>query len=85
MAVEDHGGGSQFVRFRWRPHGSRGGILLAALFAALTGGAAAAGAWVAGTILAAATLVVALCGVLECARAAALIARAVGRARTGGV
>ena len=84
MAVEDHGGGSQFVRFRWRPHGSRGGILLTALFAALTGGAAAAGAWVAGTILAAATLVVALCGVLECARAAALIARAVGQARTGG-
>jgi len=84
MAVEDHGGGSQFVRFRWRPHGSRGGILLTALFAALTGGAAAAGAWVAGTILAAATLVVALCGVLECARAAALIARAVGQTRTGG-
>ncbi len=84
MAVEDHGGGSQFVRFRWRPHGSRGGILLTALFAALTGGAVAAGAWVAGTILAAATLVVALCGVLECARAAALIARAVGQPRTGG-
>src|SRR5207247_1896737 len=47
MAVEDHGGGSQFVRFRWRPHGSRGGVLLTALFAALPRRAPAARAGVA--------------------------------------
>src|SRR5206468_465570 len=47
-------------------------------------GAAAAGAWAAGTILAAVTLALGLCVVLECAGAAALIARTVRRLGTGG-
>src|SRR5437899_2159882 len=84
MAVEDHGAGTQLLRFRWWPRGSRGGVFLTALFAAIAGGAAAAGAWAAGTILTAVTLTLALCVVLECAGAAALIARTVGRLGTGG-
>ena len=84
MAAEDHGAGTQFLRFRWWPRSSRGGVLLVALFAALAGGAAASGAWVAGTILATVTLAMALCVVIECAGAAALIARTVGQLRTGG-
>ena len=84
MAAEDHGAGTQFLRFRWWPRSSRGGVLLVALFAALAGGAAASGAWVAGTILATVTLAMALCVVIECAGAAGLIARTVGQLRTGG-
>jgi len=84
MAAEDHGAGTQFLRFRWWPRGSRGGVLLAALFAALAGGAATAGAWIAGTILAAVTLALALCVVIECAAAAALIARTIRQLGTGG-
>ena len=84
MAAEDHGAGTQFLRFRWWPRSSRGGVLLVALFAALAGGAASSGAWVAGTILATVTLAMALCVVIECAGAAGLIARTVGQLRTGG-
>ncbi len=84
MAVEDHGAGTQLLRFRWWPRPSRGGVFLTALFAAVTGAAAATGAWAAGMILAAVTLALALCVVLECAGAAALIGRTVGRLRTGG-
>ena len=84
MAVEDHGAGTQLLRLRWWPRGSRGGVALTALFAALAGGAAAAGAWAAGTILAAVTLALGLCVVLECAGAAALIARTVRRLGAGG-
>ena len=83
MAVEDHGAGAQFLRFRWWPRGSRGGVAITALVAALAGGAASAGAWVAATILAAVTLALALCVALECAAAAALIAWTVGRLGTG--
>src|SRR5213593_111993 len=82
MAVEDHGAGTQLLRLRWWPRGSRGGVALTALFAALAGGAATAGAWAAGTILAAVTLALGLCVVLECAGAAALIARTVRRLGT---
>jgi glycosyltransferase involved in cell wall biosynthesis len=84
MAAEDHSGGKQFLRFRCWPRGSRGGIALTATFAALAGGAAAAGAWTAGTILAAVALALSLCVVFECAGAAALIARSVRQLRTGG-
>jgi len=83
MAVEDHSAGAQFLRFRWWPRGSRGGVAITALVAALAGGAASAGAWVAATILAAVTLALALCVALECAAAAALIAWTVGRLGTG--
>ena len=84
MAVEDHGAGTQFLRFRWWPRASRRVVALTAVFAALAGSAAAAGAWTAGTTLAAVTLALALCVVLECAGAAALIARTVGQPGTRG-
>ena len=83
MAVEDHGAGTQFLRFRWWPRGSRGGILLTALFATLAGSAAGTGAWLAGTILTAVTLALALCVVIECAGAAGRIARTVRQLRSG--
>jgi GT2 family glycosyltransferase len=84
MAVEDHGAGAQLVRFRCWPRGSFGGIALGVLFATLAGGAAAAGAWVAGAMLAAITLGLALRIILECSGAAALIARALDKQGTGG-
>src|SRR5207249_2846711 len=64
------------------PAAIRPGALAAGVAGA--GGAAAAGAWAAGTILAAVTLALGLCVVLECAGAAALIARTVRRLGTGG-
>jgi glycosyltransferase involved in cell wall biosynthesis len=79
VAVEDHGAGRQLLRFRCWPRVSRSGYALTALFAALAGGAAGAGAWPAGTILAAVALALALCMILECASAAAIVARTVGQ------
>ena len=84
VAVEDHGAGTQLLRFRCWPRASRSGYALTILFAALAGGAAEAGAWAAGTILAAVALALALCMTLECASAAPLIARTLGQRGNGG-
>jgi hypothetical protein len=84
VAAEDHGAGTQLLRFRCWPRGSRGGCALTALFAALAVGAAQAGARTAGTTLAAVAVVLALCAILECASAAALVARTVGQRGNGG-
>ncbi len=51
MAVEEHGGGKQFVRFRTWPRIAPAGILLTLLFAALAAGAAFAQAWIASGVL----------------------------------
>ena len=84
MAVEDHGAGTQFLRFRWWPRASRRGIALITAFGSLAGSAAAAGAWAVGTILGTVALTVAFCVVLECAEAGALIARIVRPRRPRG-
>lgn len=51
MAVEEHGGGKQLVRFKAWPKCSAGGYVFAILFAALAAGAAAGQAWVAFGVL----------------------------------
>jgi len=47
MAVEEHGGGKQLVRFRTWPRCSAVGIALALLFAGLSAWAAVSQAWIA--------------------------------------
>jgi O-antigen biosynthesis protein len=47
MAVEEHGGGKQLVRFRTWPKCTAAGIILALLFAGLSAGAAVGQAWIA--------------------------------------
>jgi hypothetical protein len=84
MAVEDHGAGNQFLRFRWWPRASRRGIALITAFGSLAGSAAAAGAWTVGTVLGTVALTVAFCVVLECGEAGALIARTVRPRRPRG-
>jgi hypothetical protein len=51
MAVEEHGGGKQFVRFRTWPRCAPAGIVATLLFAALSAGAAMSQAWVASGVL----------------------------------
>jgi hypothetical protein len=51
MAVEEHGGGKQLVRFKAWPRCSAAGYMFAILFAALAAGAAVAQAWVAFGVL----------------------------------
>ena len=51
MAVEEHGGGKQLVRFRTWPRCYPAGIVLTLLFAALSAAAALAEAWVACAVL----------------------------------
>ncbi len=51
MAVEEHGGGKQLVRFKAWPRCSAAGYVFAIIFAALAAGAAAAQAWVAFGVL----------------------------------
>ncbi len=76
VAAEDHSGGAQLIRFRWWPRCSYGGIALAAVFAALAGGATLAQAWTAAVVLGVATALVAMRITLECAGASATTARA---------
>lgn len=51
MAVEEHGGGKQFLRFRAWPRCYPAAIVLTLLFAALSAGAAVSQAWIACGIL----------------------------------
>jgi hypothetical protein len=77
MAVEEHGGGRQFVRFRFWP---RLQPFLLALLALLAAGSADAGlgrAKIACAFLAASTLLVAFQVVRQCGAALAAINRAV--------
>jgi hypothetical protein len=69
MAVEEHGSGRQFVRFRSWPQWSRGGLALTLLFAALALGAAIDGAWVACGILSAIVLGLTVSAIRDCATA----------------
>jgi GT2 family glycosyltransferase len=60
IAVEDHGAGTQYVRFGIRPKCSGAGLAAIAILAALAGVAATSGAWIAAAIFAgAAALIIA--------------------------
>jgi len=78
IAAEDHGAGTQLVRFRWWPRFSLGALSLTALFAALSLGAGRAGVWAAGAILGSVALALALRTLLECAGASRIVHRALG-------
>jgi len=60
MAIEEHGGGKQLVRFRTWPRCSSAGVVIIALFTLLSGGAALDHAWVAAAILGAVAATLAL-------------------------
>jgi GT2 family glycosyltransferase len=76
MALEDHDGGRQFVRFRAWPRLSPKGVALTLLFAALFTGAALDHAWVAGAIFCVVFLLLAIFTLEECAAATGSILRA---------
>ena len=82
MAVEDHGAGRQYVRFRLWPRWSLGGLCTLGALATLAGGAALNGAWLAGGLLGAAALATAMRAAYEAA--AALGAMAAGLRATAG-
>ena len=75
MAVEEHGMGRQYVRFRVWPK-LRRGLPATVLAAALAAGACVDGAWVAGVVLAAASFALAAAGLRECGCAQDAILRA---------
>jgi hypothetical protein len=76
MAVEEHGSGKQFARYRVWPRFSLGEFLLAALFGALSYGAAVDRAWgVTGIFCALAVLMLSR-SFYECGSAVATVLRA---------
>jgi hypothetical protein len=76
MAVEDHGAGTQFVRFRLWPRFSSVAGVLALLFALLSAEAVEDQAWTAAAILGTVTVLLMLRTLQECAGATAAIRRA---------
>ena len=76
MAVEDHGAGTQFVRFSSWPRCSRGAVALTLLFTALSIGAAIDLAWPAATILATGAVLLVLRTLQECAGATTAVLQA---------
>jgi hypothetical protein len=76
MAVEDHGAGTQFVRFGWWPRCSPGAVVLALLFSVLTIGAAIDLAWSAATILGIGAVLLVLRTLQECAGATTAVLQA---------
>jgi hypothetical protein len=77
MAVEEHGGGKQFLRFRVWPRCSRAGLGLVAGFAALAAFAANDGTVIGAILLAAAALFVAGFMIRDCATAIGVLTPAV--------
>ena len=77
MAVEDHGAGTQFVRFRSWPRFSRVAVLLTLLFALLSADAVEDRAWSAAAVVGAITLLLTLRTLNESAGAQAVILRAI--------
>jgi GT2 family glycosyltransferase len=76
MAVEDHGAGTQFVRFCSWPRFSRVAVVLTLVFALLSAMAVEDQAWSAAAILGTITVLLTLRTLYECAGAAAVILRA---------
>ncbi len=81
MAVEEHGGGKQFVRFRTWPHCSSAGIVTALVFAGLAAWAAFSQAWMACGILNAIALLLMIRIVKECSSAMGVMKRLFGPKR----
>jgi GT2 family glycosyltransferase len=73
FAAEDHAGSKQLIRVRCWPRCSLHGLALGVLFASLTIGSALEGAWVAAGLLSAASLLLVLWMVQECAAAVGVI------------
>ena len=76
MAVEDHGAGTQFVRFRLWPRFSRVAVVLTLVFALLSAEAVEDQAWSAAAILGTITVLLTLRTLYEYSGAAAVILRA---------
>jgi len=83
MAVEDHGAGSQFVRFHSWPLCSPGAVTLTFLLGALSTGAVIDHAWTASAILGTGAAFLALRTLQECAGATTAILRVLKQAETG--
>jgi hypothetical protein len=71
FAAEDHGAGTQYVRFRITPRYSRGATSAALALLGLAAAAAVAGAWVAAALVGAISAAFLGRSVLECAAASA--------------
>ncbi len=81
MAIEDHGGGRQFARFRWWPRCSPAGLALTLLFAALSGLAVLDQAPAAAAVLGVVALLLAARMLDEGAAATAALERALEHCR----
>jgi GT2 family glycosyltransferase len=73
MAIEEHGGGRQLVRFRSWPRFSRFAPALVLAFGALGLGAGLAGAWIACAVFGAAAALLAFSSLKDCAAASGIL------------
>jgi len=73
MAVEDHGAGTQYVRYRVRPRCSAGGVILSLMLALLSAGAGLDGAWLICLVLGSGALVSIYQTIRNCGGACAVI------------
>ena len=73
VAVEDHGAGTQYVRYRVRPKCSAGGIILSLMLALLSAGAGLDGAWLICLVLGSGALVSIYQTIRNCGGACAVI------------
>lgn len=79
MAVEEHGGGNQFIRIKSWPRCTPAGIVMTLFFAALGAGAAASGAWIACAVLNGAAIVLMMRVLIECSSAMSTLSRVMGQ------
>jgi len=77
MAIEEHGGGKQLVKFRAWPRCAPVGLVLTLLFAILSAGAALDQAWIACVMLDAMALLFLLTMFRECAATMGAILRVI--------
>jgi GT2 family glycosyltransferase len=82
MAVEEHGGGKQYVRFRAWPRCAPAGIVITLFFAALSACAAVSQAWMACAALNAVALLLMMFIFKECAAAMAAALQVFGAEKT---
>ncbi len=80
MAVEEHGAGTQLLRFRIWPHYSRAGIVFTILFVALATLAMRDGGWFGAALLSAVAIVLVVRALLDLSSATATALRAVAEA-----